>query len=114
MKIAIKLTVNQFEVLHSLFKNFEPSQTRYLGRETRVKRYILEKPLTRIQKQMIDVRKDLNLFNSKKKIKVSLEYYEAHFLEKFLEVYDTMNQKEDINRWNVIKAIRAELNVKLA
>lgn len=113
MKITIKLTLNQFEVLHSLFSNFEISATQYLGRETRVKRYILEKPITRIQKQMIDLRKEINLFSGKK-IKVSLEYYEAHFLEKFLEVFDTMNQKQDINRWNVIKAIRAELNVKLA
>ncbi|MGE4345912.1 MAG: hypothetical protein AB7D46_00715 [Flavobacteriaceae bacterium] len=113
MKITIKLTLNQFEVLHSMFDGFDSSQTKYLGRETRVKRYILEKPITRIQKQMIDLRKEINLFSGKK-IKVSLEYYEAHYLEKFLEVFDTMNQKQDINRWNVIKAIRAELNAKLA
>ena len=114
MKIAIKLTLNQFEVLHSMFENFDSSQTKYLGRETKVRRYILEKPVTRIQKQFIDVKKERNSFGSKKKIKLSFEYYEAHYLEKFLEVFDDLNQKEDVNRWNVIKAIRAELNAKLA
>src|SRR5690554_6219140 len=99
MKITIKLTLNQFEVLHSLFENFETSQTQYLGRETKVRRYILEKPVIRIQKQMIDVRNNRNLFNQKKQISISLEYYEAHYLEKFLEVFDTVKRNEsDINR----------------
>lgn len=114
MKITIKLTFNQFEVLHSLFDNWDPSASVYLGRETRVRRYILEKPITRIQKQFIDVKKNRDLFNQKKKIKVSLEYFEAHYLEKYLEILDEKNEKNDINRWNVINAIRAELNAKLA
>lgn len=114
MKISIKLTHNQFEVLHSLLPNIDRSENVHLGRETRVRREVLLKPSLKVQKMMLEHKSSRNLFNQKKKISLSLEYYEAHYLEKWLEVFDKMNTKEDINRWNVIKAIRAELNAKLA
>jgi hypothetical protein len=114
MKITIKLTTNQFEVLHSLLPVIDAKENPNFGRETRLRREILAKPVIKIQKMMIDVKSSRNLFNQKKKISLSLEYYEAHFLEKWLEVFDVANTKEDINRWNVIKAIRALLNEKLA
>lgn len=111
MKIAIKISVSQFNVLHQLFENYNAQDTKYLGRETRVRRYVLEKVIIRLKKQYIDTQQSQDLFNQKKKIKLSFEYYEAHYLELVLSKFPNTT---DPYVQNTIRMITAELNAKLA
>lgn len=111
MKIAIKITTSQFRALMTMFESYSVEGTLHLGRETRVRRYILEKVIQRMRKQQIDAESNLTLFNQKKKIKISLEYYEAHFLEIALGHFEP---HQDVYTRNALRIITAELNAKLA
>ena len=111
MKIAIKISYAQFRALMAIFGTYNIEDTRHLGRDTRVRRYILEKVIQRLRKQLIDAESSQDLFNQKKKVKISFEYYEAHFLEVALTYYESA---QDAYTQNTLRIIRAELNAKLA
>lgn len=111
MKITISLTPSQFEELHNILNQYNLQETQFLGRETKVKRYIVERVIVKIRKLHIDNASKVHLFNQKKKIKISIEYFEAHFLEiYFLNLVDIIDN--DYTK-NTLLMIINQLNQKL-
>ena len=113
MKISVKISYSHLQEIYELFEIWDFESTHFLSREVRVNRYVLEKVITKIQKRFIDVKNNQNLFNQKKKITLSLEYYEAHYLEKYLEYFHDPDQTEDVYFQNAIRTIILQINQKL-
>ncbi|WP_329804385.1 hypothetical protein [Flavobacterium facile] len=109
MKIDLKITFSQLEVLVLAFSVMTEPPIQH--RDTKVARSVLDKVMIKIKKKHIDESVKSSLFSQKKKFKLSFEYYEAHFLEKFLEIILSFSH-EDYER-TVITIIMAELNQKL-
>ena len=114
MKIVIKISFSQFHELMGIFGSVDLGYSVHVVREMRAGRTILSKVSVRLQKKYIEAKQQQDLFNQKKKIRLSFEYYEAHHLEKLLEVFDTFSKSDDVYFENTIRTIRAELNAKLA
>lgn len=110
MKIDLKITFSQLEVLVSAFSVITEPPIQH--RDTRVARSVLDKVMVKIKKKHIDESMKSSLFSQKKKFKLSFEYYEAHFLEKFLEIIITFCDKD--YEHTVLTRITAEINQKLA
>lgn len=109
MKIDLKITFSQLEVLVLAFSVMTEPPIQH--RDTKVARSVLDKVMIKIKKKHIDESVKSSLFSQKKKFKVSFEYYEAHYLEKFLEIIIAFCDKDYENA--VITRIIAELNQKL-
>jgi hypothetical protein len=109
MKIDIKITFSQLEVLVLAFSTLTEPPIQH--RDTKVARSVLDKVMIKIKKKHIDESIKSSLFSQKKKFKLSFEYYEAHFLEKFLEIIIALCDK-DYER-TVLTRIVAEINQKL-
>lgn len=112
MKINLKLSHSQ---LNSLVYCFDSLKT-VLSVETRdvkVSRFILEKVALKIKKKHLESQiAQATLFTKKKKISFSLEYYEAHFLEIFLNI--VAHHPLSVYDRNVVRFIQNNLNQQLA
>ena len=60
----------------------EPINTR----NVKVARSVLEKIKIRVKKMYVNWEDQIDFFNSKKKINLKLEYYEAHYLEELVKI----------------------------
>ncbi|RTY80703.1 hypothetical protein EKL97_10590 [Flavobacterium sp. LS1P28] len=72
--------------------------------------------MTRIHKKRIEIQNSSNLFSQKKKLKVSLEYFEASYLEIYMGMIlenPITFQLSEYDR-NALLSIVNELNQKLA
>ncbi len=110
MKIELKITFSQLEALVLAFSVITEPPINH--RDTKVARSVLDKVIVKLKKKHIDESMKSSLFSQKKKFKISLEYYEAHFLEKFLEIIIAFCDK-DYERV-ILSKIMAEINQKLA
>jgi hypothetical protein len=110
MKVDIKITFSQLQVLVQAFQLLTPEPIN--NRDVKVARSVIDKVVVRLKKKHIDESVKTSLFTEKKKFKLSFEYYEAHFLEKFLEIIVIM--VDNIYWLNVLNTIRSQINQKLA
>lgn len=106
----IKISITNFDLdfLAQIFEQISsrPNLTR---RDEKVAFSVLQKVSASIRKKSINQQKDL--FAAKKKVTLSFEFYEAHYLEHFL----TIAIATDSNPvFNSLRVIRDSLNQKLA
>jgi len=110
MKVNIKLSPQQLNAL--VFHFPKPPFTPEKNREIRVARSVLEKVSLKMQKKQLETKHEATLFSKPKKVSFSLEYFEAHYLEKFIEVAETFPMN-DYDR-NVLRLIKSSLNQQMA
>jgi hypothetical protein len=110
MKVILKMSRNQLNALVVFFPKppFTPEKTR----EVKVARSVLQKVSLKMQKKQLEVQQVPTLFSKPKKISFSLEYYEAHYLEKFIELVESFDMDE--YHKNVLLLIKSNLNQQLA
>jgi hypothetical protein len=111
-KIDLKITFSQLEVLVSCFSVLTEPPINH--RDTKVARSVLDKLMVKIKKKHIDFssKNSFLAFRYSKRINIPLEYYEAHFLEKFLELIITFCKQE--YELMTLRRITSEINQKLA
>ncbi|PXY44499.1 hypothetical protein [Flavobacterium hydrophilum] len=110
MKVNLKLSPMQLNALVHHFP--KPPFTPEKNREIRVARSVLEKVSLKFEKKELETKR-LPTRNSKPvKIKFSFEYYEAHYLEKFIEVAETFPMS--VYDRNVLLYIKSNLNQQLS
>jgi len=110
MKIPLKLSPHQLGVLVHSFNAL--AQMPAKDREVKVARSILDKVVVKLKKKYVEIDWNQTLFSQKKKTNLTLEFYEAHYLEQFVTIIDAFPMSE-YDR-NVIRYIRSNLNQKLA
>ena len=112
MKLELKLSKSQLNTLVFSFNtlNHIPENER----DVKVARSILDKMVLKFRKKYIDAEHEPVLYTSRKpkKYKFSLEYYEAHYLEKFVIILEDFPMN-DYDR-NVLRLIKTNLNQQLA
>lgn len=82
IKITLKLTHRQLNTLVHHFGTLETPPMKL--REAKVARSVLDKVVIRFKKKKIDADANQALFSQKgKQMSLTLEYYEAHYLETF-------------------------------
>lgn len=110
MKVNLKISPQQLNAL--VFHFPKPPFTPEKRREVRVARSVLEKVSLKMQKKQLETKQAPTLFSKPKKISFSLEYFEAHYLEKFIEVAEGFPMN-DYDR-NVLRLVKSNLNQQLA
>jgi len=112
MKVNLKLSPMQINALVHHFP--KPPYAPEKNREIKVARSVLEKVILKFEKKELEIRRQkVDLFTKKpKKVSFGLEYYEAHYLEKFIEAVETFPMN-DYDR-NVLRMIKSNLNQQLA
>ena len=112
MKIALNLTLQNLGVLiycYDTVANMHHAKTR----ESKVARSILDKTIIRFKKKQAEASYQPTLFSKKnKKFKVSLEYFEAHYLEQFVLFAESI-PLSDYDR-NVLGYVKNNINQQLA
>ncbi len=109
-KITLKLSPQQLGALVHSFNAV--GHIPIDNREVKVARSILDKVIVKLKKKHVEIAWNQTLFSKKKKTTLSLEFYEAHYLEYFVSIFDSFPMS-DYDR-NVIRYIRNDLNQKLA
>ncbi|MEO7977749.1 hypothetical protein [Flavobacterium sp.] len=112
MKVNLKITAQQLNALVWHFP--KPPYTPERDREIRVARSVLDKVTLKLEKKHLETsRQKSDLFSKKvKMVSFSLEYYEAHYLEKFIMVAETFPMS--VYDRNVLNSIKSHLNQKLS
>jgi hypothetical protein len=87
-----------------------------LTRSQMILRSVMDNTMIKIHKKRIDIQNQSNLFNQKKKIKVTLELFEGHYLEIFVGMVLENPSFFLLNEYdrNALLSIVNELNQKLA
>ena len=111
MKVNLKISAQQLNALVYHFPR--PPYTPEKSREIKVARSVLDKVILKFEKKQIEnKRQTATLFSKPKKISFSLEYYEGHYLEKFIQAVEEFPMNE-YDR-NVLRLIKSNLNQQLA
>lgn len=111
MKVNLKISPQQLNAL--VFHFPKPPHASTKVRDIRVARSVLDKVILKFQKKHLETQLQASdFFTQPKKVSFSLEYFEAHYLEKFIEVVETFPMN-DYDR-NVLRLIKSNLNQKLA
>lgn len=111
MKIDLRLSAKQLNTLVFSFNSL--SHIPINSRDVKVARSILDKLVLKFRKKLLDVQgTHVTLFSKPKKIKFTLEYHEAHYLENFVTIMDEFPMSE-YDR-NVLRLIKSNLNQQLA
>lgn len=110
MKIPLKLSPQQLGVLVHSFNALPHLPNK--ERDVKVARSILDKVVVKLKKKYVEIDYNQTLFSKKKKTNLTLEFYEAHYLEQFTVIIDDFPMS-DYDR-NVIRYIRHNLNQQLA
>jgi hypothetical protein len=110
MKIDLKLSPQQLDALVFSFKSIDTIPVN--DREVKVARSVLDKVILKFRKKHLETKQMMTLFTKKKKLSFSLEYHEAHYLERFVTIMDSFAMSE-YDR-NVLRFIKSGLNQKLA
>lgn len=110
MKIPIKISLQQLGSLVYSFNHIVAIPV--TDREEKVRRSCLDPIIIKLKKKHVDEAYKANIFTPKKKLSFSMEFHEAHYLEKFLIIIDEFPLNE-YDR-NVLRFIRHDLNQKLA
>lgn len=105
MNIDIKISFNQLTYINDCFAEMETQISS--DRAARISHNIL----VNIHKKLL--KKTISKIGSKDKFKLSLEYYEAHFLEQYLIHKIKYVSKYEVAH-NSIQSIINDLNQKLA
>ncbi len=110
MKVNLKITPSHLNALVHHFP--KPPYPPEKSREIRVARSVLDKVIIKFEKKQIEhSRQTATLFTKPKKMAFSLEYFEAHYLEKFiLSVEDFPMSEYDRN---VLRLIKTNINQQL-
>jgi hypothetical protein len=99
----------QLKVLVDTFKNtITPEEN---NPQQKCARSILSKLILKIKKKQLDELQKTDIFSSKKKIKISMEYHQAYYLQDFLIAVNYVNL--DQYERNVVSIIITDLNQKL-
>ncbi len=109
MTIKLKLSLKQLGSLVYAFNSLQPLDNR--EREVRVARAILDKVALRLRKKYLDEESKVTLFSQKKKFVFNMEFYEAHFLERFILIAEPATTG-DYDR-NVLNLIKSTLNQQM-
>ena len=105
MTVEIKITFNQLSYMNDCFAEMET--TKESRRETKITQNILQN----LHKKLL--KKTISKIGTVDKFKLTLEYYEAHFLEQYLMYcMKQISKYEHIH--NSIQSIINDLNQKLA
>jgi ABC-type phosphate transport system auxiliary subunit len=110
MKIKLKLSESQLNALVSTFSCLTVNSLN--NRDVRVARSVLDKVVLKFQKKQLETQLSANLFNRKKQYSFSFEYYEAHYLERFLEIAQTFETEQ--YTLNVLLQLKLNINKQLA
>lgn len=111
MKVNLKLSPSHLNALVHHFPR--PPYPPEKSREIRVARAVLDKVIVKFEKKQIEhSRQNSTLFTKPKKMSFSLEYFEGHYLEKFiLSVEDFPMSEYDRN---VLRMIKTNINQQLS
>ena len=87
-----------------------------LSRSQKIIRSVMDNTTIKIHKKRIDIKNQTDLFNQKKKIKVTIEFFEAHYLEIFIGMVLENKSFFLLNEYdrNALLLIANTLNQKLA
>lgn len=87
-----------------------------LSRSQMIIRSVMDNTMIKIHKKRIDIQNQTDLFNQKKKIKVTIELFEAHYLEIFIGMVLENKSFFLLNEYdrNALLSIANTLNQKLA
>lgn len=105
MTIEIKISFNQLTYINDCFA--EMDKPNLITRESKVAKNILEN----LHKKLL--KKTISKIGMKDKFKLTLEYYEADFLEKYL-IYSMKQIFKSGHAYNSLQSIINDLNQKLA
>lgn len=112
MKIVLNLTLQNIRTVIYAYDSFMKLQ-QGKTRETKVARSILDKTVIRFKKKEASESYTPTLHKKKgKQFKISLEVYEAHYLEQFA-MFAEMQPLSDYDR-NVMVYVKSKLNQQLA
>lgn len=110
MKIALKISLKQLESLVYSFNHI--AKLPVTDREAKVRRSCLDRIVIKLKKKHVEEAYKSTIFSKPTKHSISMEFHEAHYLEKFLIIVDEFPLNE-YDR-NVLRFIRHDLNQKLA
>lgn len=112
MKVILNLSLNNLNAVIHTYDMFIKI-TNAKSREAKVARSILDKTMIRFKKKQVSESYQPSLFAKKnKKFKVSLEIYEAHYLEQFALHAESIPSSEYDK--NVLGFIKSNINQQLA
>lgn len=112
MKIELKLTVDEICYLESTTKEVQTIDYKKLAKDKRTAFTIMldvSDKLTTKAKQLI---RKTDLFDQKKKHKISLKWHEAETLEQYIDAFK--GGQDDVYKMNLARKIITQLNQKLA
>jgi hypothetical protein len=110
MKVALKISLQQLGSLVHSFNHIAAIPV--TDREEKVRRSCLDRIIIKLKKKHVVEAYKTTIFSKPIKFSISMEFDEAHYLEKFLIIVDDFAMC-DYDR-NVLRFIRHDLNQKLA
>ena len=113
MKVALNLSLQNLNTIIYVYDTIVKLQ-QGKTRETKVARSILDKTIIRFKKKQAEASYQPTLFSKKnKKFKVTLEVYEAHYLEQCALLAENLIPLSEYDR-NVLGYVKSNLNQQLA
>ena len=88
MKVQINLSKQQTITFGHLFNYLTQIPTN--TQENKVIRSLLVKVGLKVQKKALDLKAQPNLFTKPKKTQFTFEYYEAYYIQKYLQIVEKM------------------------
>jgi hypothetical protein len=111
MKIDLKLTADEINYLERKTRITLNVNPRELPKDKRSRYSIMLDVTDKITVKAKPINRDITLFDSKKKHKISLKWHEAETLEEYIDAFSTY-QDDEYNR-NLARKIIAQINQKL-
>lgn len=113
MKIELKLTADEMVYLDNKTALSSVIKFVELPKDRRVAWSIMNDVADKLFGKAKAIRRNVTLFDVKKKHKLTLKWHEADTLEKFLEAFATYGDENEYNK-NLARKIMIQLNQKLA
>ncbi|KIA86603.1 hypothetical protein [Flavobacterium sp. AED] len=112
MKIELKLTTDEINYLEGKCFLIQAMDFRNLDQQSKKTYTIMIDVLDKVTAKAKSINRRLDLFDQKKKSKITLKYHEAYILEAFIQGF--FKAETDPYKINIARIIISQLNQKLA
>lgn len=113
MKIELKLTADEMVYLDNKATLAWGIKFAELPKDKRASWSIIADIADKLAGKVKAIKRNITLFDAKKKHKLTLKWHEADVLEKYLEAFTTYGDENEYNK-NLARKIMIQLNQKLA
>ena len=112
MKIELQLTTDEINYLERKCFLIQSMDFRHLDQQSKKTYTIMIDVLDKVTAKAKSLNRRIDLFDQKKKSKITLKYHEGYILEAYLEGF--FQSETDPYKRNIARIIISQLNQKLA